>query len=80
MIDEVDMHLHPEWQQQVLTSLRRPCPAVQLIVTTHSPQVLSTVRKQHIRVLGVNVAGEPLGRTDGRSNADVLQAVMDVMP
>jgi predicted ATP-binding protein involved in virulence len=85
MIDEVDMHLHPEWQQQVLGSLQRAFPAVQLIVTTHSPQVLSTVRKEHIRVLGFNVVGEavasePLARTYGRSNADVLQATMGVTP
>ena len=85
MIDEVDMHLHPEWQQQVLASLRRAFPAIQLIVTTHSPQVLSTVRREHIRVLGINVDGEnvasePLARTYGRSNADVLQATMGVTP
>lgn len=85
MIDEVDMHLHPDWQQHVLASLRRAFPSIQLIVTTHSPQVLSTVRKEHIRVLGLNVDGEavavePLARTYGRSNADVLQATMGVPP
>lgn len=85
MIDEVDMHLHPEWQQQVLASLRRAFPAIQLIVTTHSPQVLSTVRREHIRVLGINVDGEsiatePLARTYGRSNADVMQTTMGVTP
>lgn len=85
MIDEVDMHLHPQWQQQVLACLRRAFPAIQLVVTTHSPQVLSTVRKEHIRVLGINIDGvcvatEPLTRTYGRSSADILQATMGVTP
>lgn len=85
MIDEVDMHLHPEWQQQVLTALRQAFPKIQLIVTTHSPQVLSTVRQENIRVLTVNVDGEsvaaqPLARTYGRSNAEVMQSAMEVRP
>lgn len=85
MIDEVDMHLHPQWQQHVLASLDRAFPSIQFIVTTHSPQVLSTVRKEHIRVIGLNIDGkavavEPLARTYGRSNADVLQATMGVTP
>lgn len=51
LIDEVDMHLHPVWQQQVLTQLQNAFPNIQFIVTTHSPQVLSTVGREHIRVL-----------------------------
>ncbi|MEX8497567.1 MAG: AAA family ATPase [Leptothrix ochracea] len=51
LIDEVDMHLHPEWQQVVLQGLMQAFPEVQFIVTTHSPQVLSTVSKEHIRIL-----------------------------
>ncbi len=46
MIDEVDMHLHPSWQQTVLTDLCSAFPKLQFIVTTHSPQVLSTVRRK----------------------------------
>lgn len=85
MIDEVDMHLHPEWQQQVLATFRQAFPAIQFIVTTHSPQVLTTVRRENIRVLTVNVdresvAAQPLARTYGRSNADVMQATMEVRP
>lgn len=49
LIDEVDMHLHPEWQQVVLRDLRRAFPLVQFIITTHSPQVLTTVRPEQIR-------------------------------
>ena len=37
------MHLHPRWQQQVLGLMRYAFPALQIIVTTHSPHVLSTV-------------------------------------
>lgn len=51
LIDEVDMHLHPSWQQTVLPLLRRAFPHVQLIVTTHSHLVVSTVKSESIRVL-----------------------------
>ncbi|MFB3978815.1 AAA family ATPase [Microbacterium proteolyticum] len=51
LIDEVDLHLHPVWQQRILPQLRRTLPCVQFIVTTHSPQVLSTVHADHIRVI-----------------------------
>ena len=51
LVDEVDMHLHPEWQQVVLQSLTAAFPALQFIVTTHSPQVLSTVKRENIRIL-----------------------------
>lgn len=51
LIDEVDMHLHPSWQQTVVTDLRRAFPQVQFIITTHSPQVLSTVPPRCIRAL-----------------------------
>lgn len=51
LIDEVDMHLHPEWQQTVLSSLQDAFPKIQFIVTTHSPQVLTTVPAECIRVL-----------------------------
>ncbi|MFZ1343461.1 AAA family ATPase [Thiothrix eikelboomii] len=85
MIDEVDMHLHPQWQQRVIASLRRAFPNIQLIVTTHSPQVLSTVHRENIRLLGTNEAGqmtvsEPLADSYGEPSNDVLQAIMHVDP
>ena len=85
MIDEVDMHLHPQWQQRVIASLRRAFPKIQFIVTTHSPQVLSTVRRENIRLLGTNEAGqmtvsEPLADSYGEPSNDVLQAIMHVDP
>ncbi len=39
LIDEVDTHLHPDWQRDIGFWLQRHFPAVQFIVTTHSPLV-----------------------------------------
>jgi predicted ATP-binding protein involved in virulence len=58
LIDEVDMHLHPTWQQVVLASLREAFPAIQFIVTTHSPQVLTSVPKENIRIIMRSDDGE----------------------
>lgn len=85
LIDEVDMFLHPAWQQQVLAALQQAFPLVQFIVTTHSPQVISTVHADSIRVLGQAVDGKPvaaipLASTYGEPSSSVLRAVMQVDP
>ncbi len=51
LIDEVDMHLHPSWQQRVVSDLRTIFPKIQFIITTHSPQVLSSVSGHNIRII-----------------------------
>ncbi len=85
LIDEVDLHLHPGWQQHILADLKRTFPGTQFIVTTHSPQVLSTVRRENIRVIGVGhdgvvTASTPLAMTYGEPSGDVLHSVMQVDP
>ena len=52
LIDEVDLHLHPAWQQRVLVDLTRTFPNAQFVVTTHSPQVLTTVKPEPGRDAG----------------------------
>lgn len=51
LIDEIDLHLHPKWQRQIVPALRQTFPRVQFIITTHSPQVISTVEAENIRIL-----------------------------
>ena len=85
LIDEVDMFLHPYWQQTIIGSLRAAFPAMQFIVTTHSPQVLSTVRRENIRVIGKDaqgmlIASKPLAMTYGEPSNSVLHSVMQVDP
>ncbi len=41
MIDEVDLHLHPKWQHDLIDKLVATFPNVQFILTTHSPHVIS---------------------------------------
>ncbi|HEX2811102.1 MAG TPA: AAA family ATPase [Sphingopyxis sp.] len=48
LIDEIDLHLHPEWQRTILPTLARSFPSLQFICTTHSPLVASAVRKENI--------------------------------
>lgn len=43
LIDELDMHLHPKWQWRVVSALKETFPRVQFIVTTHSPQIISSM-------------------------------------
>ena len=90
LIDEVDMHLHPSWQQTVLTSLRDAFPRVQFIVTTHSPQVLTSVSAESIRLLQRDIdseTGKALAsvqefqvQTQGVASSTVLAEVMDTDP
>lgn len=85
LIDEVDLHLHPSWQQHVLADLMRTFSNTQFIVTTHSPQVLSTVKRENIRVIGLDangkaIASQPLAMSYGEPSGDVLQSVMMVDP
>ncbi|MDN5105646.1 AAA family ATPase [Aliarcobacter butzleri] len=80
LIDEVDMHLHPKWQQTVLTDLTKAFPNIQFIVTTHSPQVLSTVKKEQIRILGDNVVSTPSTHSFGEDSSVLLAELMSVSP
>lgn len=76
LIDEVDMFLHPSWQQTILGSLREAFPRLQFIVTTHSPQVLTTVPSECIRILeDGNVYAAPAG-TEGAEPGRLLLSAL----
>lgn len=84
LIDEIDLHLHPSWQQRVLGDLMGAFPGTQFIVSTHSPQVLSTVPKECIRKIqfgdGQCSLETPEYQTRGVESADVLGSIMGVNP
>lgn len=83
LIDEVELHLHPSWQQRILNDLMRTFPNTQFIVTTHSPQVLTTVEPEHVVELSFDgggriAAGSAVTATFGAEAGDVLASVMGV--
>lgn len=84
LIDEIDLHLHPGWQQQIIQVLKDAFPLVQFVLTTHSPQVLSTVKSDSIRIIriedGIGNMDTPVLQTQGVESADVLARVMNVDP
>lgn len=51
LIDELELHLHPAWQRKVIPALTKVFPNVQFIMTTHSPQVLSSLERENIHVI-----------------------------
>lgn len=63
VIDEIDAHLHPSWQQKILRLFRSTFPNVQFIVTAHSPLVVAGARGGEVAVLAPS---------EGRFKVEVL--------
>lgn len=51
LIDELDLHLHPRWQRDVVQKLVKTFPNCQFISTTHSPQIVGEVAPENIIIL-----------------------------
>lgn len=78
LIDEVDMHLHPSWQQTILGDLQKAFPSIQFIVTTHSPQVISAVEPRQIRLIDNGKVVAPDTSTYGAESSRILNEVFGV--
>jgi predicted ATP-binding protein involved in virulence len=79
MIDEIDLHLHPSWQRLIITRLVEIFPNCQFIVTTHSPQILSHIKAEHIFLLeqkenniSLTKPTESYGKSSDRQLEDIL--------
>lgn len=81
MIDEVDLFLHPAWQQRILPDLRRIFPKIQFVVTTHSPQVVSSVPPECIRIIAEDGRIEGVSAwTEGVESSRILEEVFGMKP
>ena len=80
IIDEVDLHLHPAWQQRVIPDLRRTFPNTQLVLTTHSPQVATTVPSANLKILSKSRLHSAPDGTEGAEAQRLLEQVFGVKP
>ena len=76
LIDEIDLHLHPRWQREALPRLRNVFPRLQFIVTTHSPQVLSSAENRQVRRLIDGRLQEHGVFVEGRDTNAILRDLM----
>lgn len=75
LIDEIETHLHPEWQREVIPALTATFPNIQFFITTHSPQVLGSVDNQSVIIIE-NFEFKKAPHTKGRDSNSILTDVL----
>ena len=81
LIDQIELHLHPKWQREIISALKRTFPNCQFIITTHSPQVVSNIKPENIYVLEATEEGVTARHPQssfGRDSNSILEDVMGV--
>lgn len=74
-IDELDLHLHPQWQRMVVDRLTATFPNCQFICTTHSPQIIGEVSPEQIQLISDGKVVRP-NQTLGMDTNWILRHVM----
>ncbi|TAK44049.1 MAG: ATP-binding protein, partial [Saprospiraceae bacterium] len=78
LIDEIEQHLHPGWQRTIIPNLRSTFPNIQFILTTHSPQVLSTLKRENVFILEDFKLVKDTPHTYGRDSNSILWDIFGV--
>jgi hypothetical protein len=78
MVDEIDLHIHPEWQRTIIPTLARTLKNIQFIFTTHSPIIVGTLERANIYNVrrgrgGLPIVERPEEETFGLSADQVLR-------
>lgn len=79
LIDELDLHLHPKWQREIVKNLSIAFPKCQFIATTHSPQVIGEVEHDRIQIIADGRVYSP-AHSFGVDSSRVLEEIMDARP
>jgi predicted ATP-binding protein involved in virulence len=79
LIDEIELHLHPKWQRDVIKRLPAIFKSCQFVITTHSPQVIGEVQARCVRILSIKdgrVVSETPGMAYGADSNWILNVLM----
>ena len=85
LIDELDLHLHPEWQFSLRDGLSNMFPNIQFIVTTHSPHLLSSAKEGEVIIMDRNYEDNEFNlkpsekKFSGWNTDQILSEVMGVV-
>lgn len=77
LLDEIDLHLHPQWQRRIAADLPAAFPQLQFIATSHSPQVIGETPAGRAILLHEGGRTEVLDESLGRDSGWILRHVMD---
>lgn len=84
LIDEIDLHLHPKWQREIVGKLKAAFPNIQFFATTHSPQIIGEAKPEYLRILSRDDNGEIQITTPkqslGLDSAEILEEIMGGVP
>jgi predicted ATP-binding protein involved in virulence len=82
LIDEIDAHLHPQWQRRIVSTLQTTFPNCQFILATHSPFIISDLPPESIHLLSQTADGNVIAQHPnvslGRDINQILELVMGV--
>lgn len=76
LIDEIDLHLHPKWQREVVSNLKKIFPRIQFFASTHSPQVIGETPIEQIIVLRQDGSWFRPEASLGLNSNEVLRDIM----
>ena len=79
IIDEIDLHLHPELEKEVLNVFHSTFPKVQFIVSTHSPMVLTNLQPDGSKIMRMETGFEEPITVEDIYGLDYNTGVEDVM-
>lgn len=77
LIDELDLHLHPDWQKKIVNSLKDTFPLIQFICTTHSPFLIQEMGINQLIKLKNNKIAD-ITRGNNLSIEDIAEELQDV--